>query len=221
MKEKIRVLLADDHAVLRAGLRMLIDSQPDMLVSREASDGREAVTHAGGGQVDVAVVDLSMPAGGGVRAIEAIRARCPDLRVLVLSMHNDAAYVRTALAAGANGYVAKAAADTELLAGIRAVHRGKTFIDPALAGTIVSQSLSPEVSDAPRLSERERQVLEFLARGHTNQEIANRLFLSVKTAETYRARLSRKLGLKNRADFVRYGLESGILTRDETDTGAA
>ncbi|MDB5358068.1 MAG: two component transcriptional regulator, LuxR family [Phycisphaerales bacterium] len=218
MSGKIRVLLADDHAVLRAGLRLLINSQPDMVVAREAADGREAVALAEDGELDVAVVDLTMPAGGGVRAIEAIRALRPELRVLVLSMHHEAAYVRTALAAGANGYVAKVAADTELLAGIRAVHRGKTFIDPSLAGAIVSQAFGPAVHASPRLSERERQVLGFLSHGHTNQEIANRLFLSVKTAETYRARLSRKLGLKNRADFVRYGLESGILTRDEIDT---
>ncbi|MDB5304139.1 MAG: DNA-binding response regulator [Phycisphaerales bacterium] len=217
MTGKIRVLLADDHAVLRAGLRLLINSQPDMVVMREASDGREAVVMAGDVQLDVAVVDLSMPAGGGVRAIEAIRSLRPDLRLLVLSMHNEAAYVRTALAAGANGYVAKVAADTELLAGIRAVHCGKTFIDPALAGAVVSQAFCPAAAAAPRLSERERQVLQFLSRGHTNQEIADRLFLSVKTAETYRARLGRKLGLKNRADFVRYGLESGMLTRAGTD----
>ena len=211
---KIRVLLADDHAVLRAGLRMLINSQQDMEVVREAADGREAVSQALEPEVDVVVMDLSMPGGGGVQAIESIRTRRPELPILVLSMHHDPAYVRTALAAGARGYIAKESADTELLAGIRTVREGKLFVDPSLAASVVSEAFSRPAGTAV-LSERERQVLGLLCRGHTNQEVADRLFVGVKTAETYRARLGRKLGLKNRADFVRYGLESGILTAPE------
>lgn len=216
---KIRVFIADDHAVLRAGLRMLINSQPDMEVCNEAADGREALRKASCCHPDVLVMDLSMPGAGGIQAIETLRRLGLCLRVLVLSMHSDPAYVRSALAAGAAGYVAKGSVDAELLSGIRAVHQGKTFLDPSLAGAILPSPFGPPGGPQPgeeplqRLSHRERQVLELLTCGHTNQQVADRLFLSVKTAETYRARLAKKLGLRSRADFVRYGLESGLLSR--------
>lgn len=222
---RIRVLLADDHAVLRTGLRLLINAQEDMKVCGEAADGRQAVLETIAASPDVVVMDLTMPAGGGVAAIESIRQRCPQTRVLVLTMHQDIAYVRTALAAGAHGYVGKQAADRELLHGIRAVCAGQTFVDSTLSAMMV-QDVVHLVSDAPttaptleRLSGRERQVLELLSRGHTNQQVADRLYLSVKTAETYRARLSRKLGLRDRADFIRYALETGLLSPNRAVAG--
>ena len=218
--DRITVLLADDHAVLRAGLRLLIGSQGDMAVVGEAADGREAARLAAELRPDVLVMDVSMPGGSGLKAIEEVRAASPHTRVLVLSMHCDAAYVRTALTAGASGYVAKQSADTELLGAIRQVHAGQSHLDPAV-GAGVDAEASGTVkggggASLERLSGRERQVLELLTQGYTNQQIADRLFLSVKTAETYRARIGKKLGLKDRADFVRYGLEMGLLTGETT-----
>lgn len=213
---KIRILIADDHPILRAGLRVLINSQTDMQVVDEAADGRETVRKAADLQPDIIVMDLTMPACGGVQAMEAVRRSSPRTKVLVLSMHSDPAYVRTAMAAGARGYIPKQAADTELLTGLRAVHQGQVFIDPALAVHLVEDAPHgprdhAETEPLERLSERERQVLELLVQGYTNQQIADRLFLSVKTTETYRARLVRKLNLKDRADLVRFGIEHGML----------
>ena len=213
---KIRILIADDHPILRAGLRMLINSQNDMEVADEAADGRETIRKAAELRPDIIVMDLSMPAGGGIQAMESIRRSSPRTRILVLSMHGDPAYVRTAMAAGAKGYIPKHAADTELLSGLRAVHRGQTFIDATLAGFLVENAPghpAGRIQGDPMaaLSERERQVLEQLVQGYTNQQIADKLFLSVKTTETYRARLIRKLNLKDRADLVRFGIEHGML----------
>ena len=210
---KIRVVVADDHTVLRAGLRMLINSRPDMQLVGEAADGRDAVRITGELRPDVLLLDLAMPVLGGVQAIAAIRERAPQTRILVLSMHHDPAYVRTAMAAGAHGYVTKRAVETELLAGIRAVHGGEAFFDSTLGQSAEAESTESVTlagTQAAPLSHRERQVLHALAQGHSNQQIAGQLYLSVKTVETYRARLGRKLGLKTRADFVRYGLETGL-----------
>ena len=208
--KKIRVLLADDHAILRAGLRMLLDAQPDMAVVAEAADGEEAIRRAGDSQPDVAVVDLTMPGLSGVETLERLRREVPATRLLVLTMHDDPAYARLALAAGAAGHVIKDAESAELLAGIRAVHRGRTFVQ---MGGVAADSLVPARPAAPALSPRERQVLELLAHGHTNREVADRLSLSVKTVETHRARLSDKLGLHSRADLVRLAIELGLLGR--------
>jgi len=207
--KKIRVMLADDHAILRAGLRMLLDAQPDMAVVAEAADGEEAIRRAGGSRPDVAVVDLTMPGLSGVETLEGLRREAPATRLLVLTMHDDPGYARLALAAGASGHVIKDAESAELLAAIRAVHRGRTFVqvgaEPAAA--------DPPRPPVPALSPRERQVLELLAHGHTNREVADRLSLSVKTVETHRARLSDKLGLHSRADLVRLAIELGLLGR--------
>jgi len=214
---RIRVLLADDHTVLRAGLRMLINAQPDLEVVAEASTGEEASRLAREARPDVALMDLSMPGAGGIDATAEIRRACPDTRVLVLTMHDDPAYLRSVLAAGAAGYLLKRAADTELLSAIRITHRRGTFLDPSLAGTVVEEALGrkarPSKGDRPAdaLSEREREVLRLVAQGHTNQQVADRLGLSVKTVETYRARLMDKLGLRSRADLVRYALSTGLL----------
>ncbi|HEV8676654.1 MAG TPA: response regulator transcription factor [Methylomirabilota bacterium] len=212
----IRVLIADDHAVLRAGLRMLIGAQPDMAVVAEAGDGTEALRKALETRPDVALVDITMPNTGGIKAIEWIRQECPKTRVLVLTMHDVPAYLRSALAAGASGYVVKSAADSALLSAIRAVHRGHTVLDPDLALMVVQPPMGRKGAgglgsgSVSQLSPREREVLDLVAQGHTNQQVAERLGLSVRTVETYRSRLVEKLGLRSRADLLRYALDSGL-----------
>jgi DNA-binding NarL/FixJ family response regulator len=212
---RIRIVLADDHAVLRAGLRLLINGQPDMEVVAEAADGPEALRQVRAPRPDVVTLDLAMP-GGGMETIASLQQDCPRVRVLVLTMHDDPAYLRAALAAGASAYVVKAAADTELLSAIRAVSQGRTFVNLSLSEALVQTvlgKLPPAAgAEARALSEREKEVLELAAHGHTNQQIADRLFLSVKTVETYRARLMAKLGLETRADLVRYAATAGLLS---------
>jgi DNA-binding NarL/FixJ family response regulator len=193
---------------------MLIGSQRDLEVVGEASDGDEAVRRAAALRPDVALVDITMPGSGGIKAIERIREAAPDTKVLVLTMHDVPAYLRAALAAGATGYVVKRAVDSDLLAAIRGVHRGQTVLDPALSARVVQGGLRRRAPAGPTpatlLSQREREVLELVAQGYTNQQIADHLGLSVKTVETYRARLVEKLGLQSRAELVRYALDSGL-----------
>jgi two-component system, NarL family, response regulator NreC len=218
MTTAIRVLLADDHAILRAGLAMLINSQPDMQVVGEAADGPECVKRTAAVRPDVVVFDLTMPHTDVGKTIRELAGAKSASRVLVLTMHDDPAYVDLALAAGASGFVTKRAADPELLAAIRAVHSGRSFVDPA-----VERRSSPargEGSAGQRrsrkglLSKREAEVLKLLGAGHTNRAIAERLKLSVKTVETYRARLCEKLGLHDRSELVRYALQTGIVSAD-------
>jgi two-component system response regulator NreC len=209
--KKIRLLLADDHAILRAGLRMLLEAQPDMAVVAEASDGEEAVRRAHESHPDVAVIDLTMPGLSGVETLQRLRRELPATRLLVLTMHDDPGYARVAQAAGASGHVVKDSESGELLAAIRAVHRGRTFVQVGVDTAVAGQGQGS--SRAPALSPRERQVLGLLAHGHTNREVATRLSLSIKTVETHRARLSDKLNLHNRADLVRLALDLGLLKR--------
>ncbi len=213
---KIRIVVADDHAVLRAGLRLLINTQPDMETVGEAGDFPEAVRVTGTAQPDILILDLTMPGGTGIQTVERLARECPKTRILVLTMHDDPSYLRTALAAGAFGYVVKKAADTELLSAIRAIAQGRAFVDLDVTGHRVQSLLgdsSAEGAESPadQLSPREREVLELVAQGHTNQAIADKLFLSVKSVESYRARLMQKLGLRNRADLIRYAVEVGLL----------
>ena len=199
---KIRILIADDHAILRSGLKMLINAQPDMEVVSEAADGGGAIQAVRDARPDVALLDLTMPRSGGMGALEEIARCCPDTRVLILSMHDDPAYLRSGLAA------------------IRAVHRGGMFIDPSLAHVFVQDALAKAATGgrAPRslniLSERERQVLGLVAQGYGSQEIAKQILVSVKTIETYRARIAEKLGLRTRSDIVRFAVQMGLLTCD-------
>jgi len=215
---KIRVLIADDHAILRAGLRMLIDSQSDMTVVAEAQDGMDAVEKVQGQRPDVAILDLTMPRSGGLDAIQQIvNAKLPT-QILLLTMHEDPAYLRTALAAGAAGYVLKKSVDADLLSAIRAVHKGRRYVDPELADVIVHDALGSKMrkaeSEANILSERERQVLKLVAEGFSSREIADQLSISTKTVEAYRARFADKLGLRSRAQIVQYALNLGFLSSE-------
>ena len=214
---KTRILLADDHAVLRAGLRLLIEAQADMTCVGEAGDGLELLAQAERLKPDLVLLDLSMPRLGGLAALPDIRRKATSARILVLTMHADEEYLRRCLKGGAAGYVLKQAADQELLLAIRAVMRGEVYIHPAmtraLLGDLVDRSrdlTAPAASDAA-LSDREAEVIKQVARGHTNQEIADQLSLSVKTVETYRSRAMEKLRLTGRAALVRYALERGWL----------
>jgi two-component system response regulator NreC len=217
---KISVLIADDHAILRSGLKMLVNAQVDMAVVSEAPDGERAIQAARDTRPDVALLDLTMPGSGGMHALEAIAQCCPETRVIILTMHDDPAYLRSVLAAGASGYVLKRAVDTELLSAIRAVHRGGIFVDPSLADVFVQDALEKRGSRGGALrslnilSERERQVLERIAQGYGSQEIAGQILVSVKTVETYRARIAEKLGLRTRSDIVRFAVQMGLLTAD-------
>jgi two-component system response regulator NreC len=217
--EKIRVLIADDHAVLRAGLRLLINTQPDMTVVAEAGDGVEAIRRANESKPDVVVMDITMPPTGGIQAIETIRQLLPQTQILVLTMHDDTAYLRSALAAGASGYVVKKSADSELISAINAVYRGQMFVDLASSSGAIQEALvdrSGKDQGRPGdpkglLSQREKAVLTLVAQGFTNQQAADRLCLSVKTIETYRMRLAEKLGFRTRSDLTRYALEIGLI----------
>jgi two-component system response regulator NreC len=214
---KIRILVADDHAVLRAGLRLLINTQSDMEVLAEAGDFPEALQMTRVAKPDVLLLDLTMPGGNGFQVIERVSQEQAQTRILVLTMHDDASYLHAALAAGATGYVGKKVADAELLTAIRAVAQGRAFVDLDMTRANVQSMLGSRpavggpVKPAVSLSQREREVLELLALGHTNQAVADRIFLSVKTVEGYRARLMQKLGLSSRADLTRYAVEMGLL----------
>jgi two-component system, NarL family, response regulator NreC len=214
----IRLLIADDHAVLRTGLRMLLEVQRDIAVAGEAGDGVEVLQKARELQPDVVLMDLSMPGPNSGEVIRQVLRVSPKTRVLVLTMHDDPAYLASAMAAGAAGYVVKKVADSELLSAIRAVHAGRTFVDLTQSLGSTSHAV-PDTgraeSERPKdLSRREREVLRLLAQGYSNQQIATQIKVSVKTVETHRTRLSEKLGLKGRAELYRFAVESGILAAD-------
>jgi len=221
---KIRVMIADDHAILRAGLRMLVNAQADMEVVSEASDGEKAIQTARETKPDVALLDLTMPRVGGMKALQQMTRDCSEVRVLILTMHDDPAYLRSALAAGASGYLLKRAVDAELIAAIRAVHRGGVFVDPRLANVLVQDVLAKKsrkagsTQPANILSHRELQVLKLVARGYTSAEIAKQIFVGVKTIETYRSRLAEKLGLRTRSDVIRFAVQMGLLTPETLES---
>jgi two-component system response regulator NreC len=207
---RIRVLIADDHGIVRAGLKMLIDAQPDMEVVGQASSVREMLRETARLAPDVLCLDLTMPDGSSLGSIPQVRRDSPSTRILVLTVHDEPAYLHAALAAGAQGYVVKTAAAVELLSAIRAVQDQRTFVDCNVAAVGFPTRSEAHPAGAA-LSQREREVLTLLAQGHTNQQVADRLFLSVKTIETYRSRINDKLGLRSRADLVRYALELGLI----------
>ncbi len=206
-------MLADDHAVVRTGLRTLIHHEPDLEVVAEASDAKSVIASTQELKPDVVVLDLSMPGGGGLRAIPRIREACRTTRIIVLTMHDDPAYVRSVLASGGWGYVLKNSADLDVIRAIRTVQRGRRFVDAALAGMLLSEVKAEKPTF--QLSAREMDVLRFLAQGQSYQNIAERLNLSPKTVESYRARISTKLGFRNRAELVRYALMTGLLSSED------
>lgn len=208
----LRVFLTDDHAVVRAGLTALVNAQPDMTVVGTAADGLTACRQIPQLQLHVVVMDVSMPGLTGSQATARLRAECPAVRVLALTVHEDKGYIRQLLAAGAAGYVLKRAAAEELIHAIRAVAAGGVYLDPSMAGKLVGGFVRKAADAAVgELSERETEVAQRTAAGHTNKEIAAHLELSVKTVETYRARAMEKLGLRSRADLVRYAFQQGWL----------
>lgn len=217
MDKKLRILLADDHAVLRAGLKVLLNVEQDLEVIGEASDGEEVLTQVAALQPDLLLLDLTMPKLNGVDCTEELLKKYPDLKILILTMHDDEEYLKAVLKVGARGYVLKKAADVELLSAIRTVARGEMFIYPTMAAALVYRELvNPSRSESKdkklkQLSEREREVLRYLALGHTNQDIADMLHVSVKTVETYKARILEKLEMKKRAELVRYAMDNGII----------
>jgi DNA-binding NarL/FixJ family response regulator len=213
---ELRVVLADDHAVVREGLKSLIDAEPGMAVVGEAADGLTACERVLELRPDVVVMDVSMPGVGGAQAAERIKRECPGVKVLALTVHEDKGYLRQLLTAGAAGYVLKRAAPAELIRAIRTVAAGGVYLDPSLAGKVVRGFVRPTPGEdtaagGGELSDREVEVVRLTAAGHSNKEIASRLDLSVKTVETYKARALEKLGLGTRADLVRYALQRGWL----------
>lgn len=211
---QLRIFLADDHIMVRAGLRALIEAEPDMQVVGEAGDGIEALERIAVCQPDAAVIDLVMPRLGGLDVIPQILANAPQSRVLVLSVHEDAIYLRQAFDAGAVGYVLKRSAAETLIDALRTILAGGVYLDPALGGQLMHNLASPTprpIGHAPALSERETVVLRLIAQGYSNKEIAYQLDLSVKTVETYKARAMEKLGLGSRVEIVRFALERGWL----------
>ena len=214
----IRVLVVDDHAVVRSGLRLLLDGQDDIEVVGEAGDARSAVFEARSTNPDVILLDVVMPGQSGIEITPQLLHERPEAKVLILSMQDDPRYVREAFESGAAGYVLKEAADSEVVAAVRNVAAGGRYVNPTLGARLVAADTEARKrADEDPLSEREREVLRLLALGHTNQEIAKMLYISVRTAETHRAHIMQKLSLRSRADLVRYALANGLLDEDARD----
>jgi DNA-binding NarL/FixJ family response regulator len=213
---ELRVVLADDHEVVRAGLRALVDECAGMTVVGEAANGTEAILRARELNPDVVVMDLSMPVMDGAAATERIRSECPDVKVLALTAHDDRAHLTRLMQAGAAGYVLKRGAADELVRAIRTVAAGATYVDPTLAGSLLRSNARATRRDgtdaAVPLSEREEEVLRRIAWGESNKEIAAQLGISTKTVETYKARITEKLGLRSRPEMVRYAVRRGWLS---------
>jgi DNA-binding NarL/FixJ family response regulator len=212
---ELRVFLADDHAVVREGLKAMINTQSGIKVVGEAADGLAACQQVMELKPDVVVMDVSMPGLTGSQATERLKKECPQVKILALTVHEDKGYIRQLLAAGASGYVLKRAAPEELVHAIRVVAAGGVYLDPTMAGKVVGGFVQRNAQDdsatSMALSDRETEVAKLTAAGHSNKEIATHLDLSVKTVETYRARGMEKLGLQNRADLVRYAVQQGWL----------
>jgi two-component system, NarL family, response regulator NreC len=212
MESAVRVLIVDDHAVVRTGIRLLLDQELDIEPVGEAGSGREAIFEARSLKPDVILMDVVMPDGNGLEVIPTLLRERPEAKVLVLSMQDDPRYVRKAFEAGARGYVLKEAADVELVAAVREVARGGRYVNPELgARLIAADAAAARKAEEDPLSDREREVLRLLALGHTNQEIAQQLFISVRTAETHRAHIMQKLRLSSRAELVRHAIAEGLL----------
>ena len=213
---KIRVLICDDHTILREGIRLLLNSQPDMEVVAEAVDGRDAIAKAREFKPDVILMDIAMPLLNWLEATRHIRRDNPNARVLVLTMYESDEYVSQMLEAGAAGYVLKKVAGSELVYAIRAVHQGEAFLYPSITKRLVEDYLRRVESGQERvtfdgLTDREREVLQLIAEGHTNKEIADLLSLSVRTVQNHRAHIMEKLGMHDRGELIKYAIQKGII----------
>jgi DNA-binding NarL/FixJ family response regulator len=212
---KIRILLADDHAVVRKGLRMVLDAEPDLEVIAEASDGSEAVERCLTEEVDLAVLDISMPRLTGIQAAREIVRRRPELRILILSMHDNERYFFEALRVGASGYVLKAAADRDLVEACRATMRGEPFLYPdavtALIRDYLDRAREGDLPPEDPLTPRESEIVKLIAEGHSSKQIAELLVISDKTVERHRANILEKLGLRYRVDLTRYAIRRGLV----------
>jgi DNA-binding NarL/FixJ family response regulator len=212
---KTRVLLADDHTLVRSGLRMVLDAQPDIEVVAEAGDGAEAVQRALEGDIDLAILDVAMPRMTGLQAVAELQRRRPDLRVLILSMYDNEQYFFEALKAGASGYVLKSAANRDLVEAVRASMRGEPFLYPAAVTALIRDYLERarhgEATPEDPLTPREQEVVKLIAEGHTSEEIADILVISKKTVERHRANILEKLGMRNRVELTRYAIRRGLV----------
>jgi len=212
MADPVRVLIVDDHAVVRSGIRLLLEQEPDIEPVGEAGTGREAVFQARALKPDVILMDVVMPDQTGLEVLPTLLHEQPEVKVMLLSMQDDPRYVREAFEAGASGYVLKEAADADVVAAIREVAAGGHYVHPELGARLVAaESRERKRAEEDPLSDREHEVLRLLALGHTNQEIAKQLYISVRTAETHRAHIMQKLRLSTRAELVRYALDQGLL----------
>jgi DNA-binding NarL/FixJ family response regulator len=207
----LRVLIADDHGIVRSGIRLLLERQPDIEVVSEAADGAEARDLAVRERPDLAILDVKMPKLTGLQATREIKRQAPEVSVLILSMHDDERYLFEALKAGASGYVLKAQADTDLLAAIRAVERGEPFLTPEAQRTLIKDVLERGSSGEEELTPREEEVVKLVAEAHTTKQIAEVLHLSEKTVENHRANAMRKLGMRDRVELVRYAIRRGLI----------
>jgi len=212
----IRVLLADDHTILRAGLKMMLSVQPDIEIVGEASDGRQAIAEAQRLQPDVILMDITMPELNGIEATRQVKKLLPETRVLVLTMHENEEYLFQVLRAGASGYILKEAADTELISAIRSVYVGRFYLSPPaqamMVGDYMQRVRAGEEHDSySGLTEREREILKLVAEGYTNNQIGERLFISPKTVDTHRTHVMDKLNLHSRAELVKYAMRRGLL----------
>ncbi len=213
---KIRILLADDHTIMRAGLRLLLERQPDLEVVGETEDGRQAVAAVDSGKPDVVVMDIAMPNLNGIEATRQIADNHPGIAVVILSMHSDESYVLRALKAGARAYLLKDSAEADLIRAVRAVHEGKSFFSPAVSKTLLEDYVRQlqqrgEVDSYDLLTAREREILQLLAEGKSNKDVANLLNLSLYTVETHRAHILQKLDLHTVPDLILYAVRKGII----------
>ena len=213
--DNIRLVLADDHTILREGIRALLEDQPDMAVVGEAEDGRQAVQLTHDLRPNVVLMDIAMPLLNGLEATRQIKRDHPEIHVLVLTMHENEEYIHEVLAAGASGYVLKQAAASELVAAIRAVHHGEAVLSPAITRVVIQDYLRSEAAQpviaSNELTSREREVLQLIAEGHTSKEIAEMLTLSVKTVQAHRTSLMQKLDLHDRGDLIKYAIQKKII----------
>ncbi len=211
MSKKTRILLADDHAVVRQGFRLILSEQPDMEIVGEAGDGNQAVEQAEKLRPDVVVMDVAMPNLNGIEATRRMSAAAPHARVLALSMHKDSVYVREILRAGAKGYLLKDSIDRDLLAAVRAVAKGEAYLSPAIADGVLTDYRKHVTDPLDLLTNREREVLQLIAEGKTNKDIAQALQLSVYTVDAHRGRIMEKLNLHSTGELVRFAMRAGLV----------